>query len=195
MSDTCPQLEIFEPGSMDKHEIAYPMDERDWDVFRGLDGSPKSATWRPIRVRVGEADEDSPGMYSDMPWLSHWALVLRESAVAALSDLLKGQGELLPLRDESNQPLFVLNARTVDALDLERSKLRYLLNGAQFVGVTEHVFRKRALEGVHVFRLPVNRVTYVSREFVERVRRAGLTGLVFTQVWSEATGPVCPDLA
>lgn len=46
-------------------------------------------------------------------------------------------------------------------------------------------FVASAIEGVDLFRLPHRASsTYVSERFVERVRTAGLRGLVFNKVWS-----------
>ncbi len=42
------------------------------------------------------------------------------------------------------------------------------------------------ISGVDIFKIPSLRVspTYVSERFVERVKAAGLRGLVFNKVWS-----------
>jgi hypothetical protein len=138
-------------------------------------------------VRRVSADENSRCLPADLPWLSHQALVFRDTAVEALAGVLDGQGELLPLADAAGIPLFALNAHTIDALDRSRSKMKYIAGGRYLFSIETHVFRPRALAGVTVFRIPDYRTTYVTDEFVSRVRDTRLTGLSFVGLWEEAT--------
>jgi hypothetical protein len=161
------------------------IDPADYEVFLSLDGKPRAAAWKPIPVRRVKADKRSKSHPSDFPWLGVHALVMRRSAVDALRDLLEANGEVLPLATDDGLELFVLNARTVDALDEARSSLLRFPSTNRIMRIQRPAFVPSAVEGVDVFRLPYRAMpTYVSDRFVERVKSAGLKGLEFDAVWS-----------
>lgn len=65
-----------------------------------------------------------------------------------------------------------------------RRALRF--SNGRVMRMTRHAFRPDVISGVDLFKIPNLRVspTYVSERFVERVKAAGLRGLVFNKVWS-----------
>ncbi len=110
-------------------------------------------------------------------------LIIRQRAVDALSDLLLQSGEVLPLRDESEAPLFAFNVtRVVDVLDEERSQL--LRNGAgKILRIERPAFRLEALAHASASIFKVTQLTRGLRA-IPCARSAQLNGISFRQVWA-----------
>ncbi|MBK8214973.1 MAG: hypothetical protein IPK71_14640 [Myxococcales bacterium] len=110
---------------------------------------------------------------------------MRRAAVDALGDILDANGEVLPLSTGDGVELFVLNVRIVDALDEANSSLMKFPGTDRMMRIKKIAFVTSKVEGIDLFRLPHRASpTYVSERFVERVKVAGLRGLVFDKVWS-----------
>lgn len=178
-------MEFFEPMVREGSEWINCVNQADYEVFVGFDGASRGATWKPILVRRVRADEHHAFEPSDFPWLGSDALVMRRSAVDALRDILEANGEVLPLSTDDGVELSVLNARVVDALDEANSSLMKFPGTNRIMRIKKAAFVASKLEGIDLFRLPHRASsTYVSERFVERVKAAGLRGLVFNEVWS-----------
>ncbi len=160
-----------------------PVDENDIDRFAPLDGTPMAASWRPVRV----AWETEDGAYPrcDVTEVSG-APVFNARAVEALSDLLEGRGELLPLDVEGGDQHYAFNVtRLSGALDEGRSECEYFSDG-RILGVDRHEFDPVALAGETIFKLIQKRnYEYVVDALRERAEGAGLTGFRWREpVWS-----------
>lgn len=178
-------LEVYEPLADSGYEWVDAVQEDDYELFWQLDGQPHAATWKPIAVRRVRADEHQSCNPSDFPWLGSHALVLRQSAVEALGDILNAHCEVLPLLTDDGVELFVLNTRVIDALDEHSSSLLRFPGSNRIMRIKKPEFVASAIEGADVFRLPHRASsTYVSERFVERVKAARLRGLIFNKVWS-----------
>lgn len=178
-------MHFFEPLVREGYEWVNCVNQADYAVFAGFDGSSRRATWKPIPVRRVRADEHHDCRPSDFPWLGADALVMRRSAVEALRDILDASGEVLPLSSDDGVELFVLNARIIDALDESNSSLMKFPGTDRIMRISKVAFVGSKVEGVDLFRLPHRAsATYVSERFVERVKAAGLRGLVFNKVWA-----------
>lgn len=114
-------MEFYEPIVTDGYEWLNFVNGEDYEVITSFDGTKKSDGWKPLSVRIVRADNFQEKKRSDFPWLASDALVFRESALNALSDLLSANGELLPLDLEGGGRLEVLNAQVIDAIDLDLS--------------------------------------------------------------------------
>ena len=180
-------MNVFEPLVEEGYEWVNCVDQSDYEVFASLDGSPRRQ-WKPIAVVRVRADERHDFSTSDFPWLGADALVMRRTAVEALRDMLAANGEVLPLSTDDGVDLFVLNARVVDALDEAKSSLMKFPGTNRIMRIKKVAFDPSAVGDADLFRLPHRASsTYVSERFVERVRAAGLRGLVFNKVWSAAS--------
>lgn len=178
-------IEIYEPLVADGYEWVNTVRDDDYEIFLQFDGTPKASSWKPVAVRRVRADERRPFKRSDFPWLAGCALVMRRSAVDALRDMLDATGELLPLSTDDGVELFVLNARTIDAMDEAASSVIKYPGTDRIMRIKSIAFEASRIEGIDLFRLPHRAsATYVSSRFVERVQEAGLRGLSFEKVWS-----------
>jgi hypothetical protein len=176
---------VYVPQVADNFEWVNAVDKQDYEAFLQLDGQRRAATWLPIAVRRVRADYRHGFIPSDFPWLGSDALIMRRSAVEALRDILDENGEVLPLSTDDDVELFVMNARTVDALDEANSSLLKFPGTDRIMDIKEVAFIASKIEGIDLFRLPHRSTpTYVSERFVARVKAAGLCGLEFKQVWS-----------
>jgi len=179
-------MQIYEPLVAEGYEGVNCHNDEDYEVFWAFDGSPQARRWEPIRVRRVRADRRQAFNPSDFPWLGAHALVMRKRAVDALHDVLAAHGEVLPLVTDDAVPLWVFNARAVDALDEERSNITRFPGSNQIMRIVKIAFIESALRGVDMFRLPHRASsTYVSQRFVDRVHEAGLVGLEFNTVWKD----------
>lgn len=180
-------MKIYEPMvAAEDYESVEPSDDRDWEALSELNGQLRGAAWKPIAVRRVTSEKRKSLKPSDFPWPgSNFLLVMRRSAVVALREILDAHGELLPLTTHDGVALFVFNARTVDALDEAHSSLLRFPGTNRIMMIEKHAFFPSAIRGIDIFRLPIRvSSTYVSERFVERVKKAGLRGLVFNEVWS-----------
>ena len=178
-------MPIYEPLVAEGYEWVNACDDRDYEIFLALDGEPRAATWKPVKVRRVRADKRQAFNPSDFPWLGSHALVMRRTAVEALRDLLDAHGEVLPLATEDGVALFAFNARVIDALDEAQSSLLKFPGTNRIMRIMKVAFIPTAVHGVDIFRLPPRASsTYVSDRFVDRVNAAGLRGLEFKKVWS-----------
>jgi hypothetical protein len=177
---------IYQPVVAEGYEWVNTVSDEDYEVFLRFDGQPRGPTWQPVPVRRVRADDRQACHASDFPWLGEHALIMRRSAVEALRDILETNGEVLPLFTGDGVELYVLNARTIDALDETRSALTKFPGTNRIMRIKRVAFDESKVRGIDIFRLPHRASpTYVSQRFVDRVRDAGLRGLVFTKVWSQ----------
>lgn len=164
-----------------KYRGLYYLPEDIVEFNRRFDGASMKNTWTgaeafsfiPEKLPKG----DTPGFSTHIP-------VLSSRAVAALSDLLEENGELLPIAcDKEDYYLFNVT-RVVDALDESNCELDRFPNG-RIMDVVRYSFFPDKLEGVNVFKIPqaVLMDVFVTDLFVQRVKTAGLGGFKFREVW------------
>jgi hypothetical protein len=178
-------MNIFQPIVEEGDEWINGVNSADYEVFLTFNGSPRKSAWNPIKVIRLLADQGKDFRTSDFPWLGSHALVMRKNAVEALHDILKTNGELLPLSTEDGVELCVLNACIIDALDVPNSSLMLIPGTDRIMRIKKVTFIASAIKNIDLFRLPHRASpTYVSEQFVERVKAAGLRGLIFKDVWT-----------
>ena len=172
------------------YEILHCVDKEGWEIFAELDGSSRSNTWKPVRVRRVRPSRREAFRPSDSPFFGSDCLMFRRSAIDALRDILDAHGELLPLEDEGGVELFAYNPRALDALDHVRSRGWRNDEGTLDV-VNTHVFFPDVVRDVDVFKLAEKRAgtIYLSERFVQRWKQAKLKGLDFVLAWDSDLPP------
>lgn len=118
-------------------------------------------------------------------------LLLSERAIAAFGPMLTDAGYFFSTRltATTRYKLFICQ-RQIDALDQERSELTRFDDGGVW-NVLRHELDDDLLQGMDVLRLKHLRARFfVSDRFVAVAKAHGLTGFVFTEVWSSDTGGV-----
>lgn len=116
-------------------------------------------------------------------------LPVRQRGVDLLGDVLRLDGELLPLDCADGEPLWTFNVTTLlDCLDERRATLLRMPDSGRIIRINVPVFRMDALaaSAALVFRVPqLSRgLIYVTDEFANRVASLPLRGLELKQVWA-----------
>lgn len=145
-----------------------------------------------VDLEVGGYGDEGDWVETDCPKKSAYGpLLLSERAVTVFGSMLTDAGYLLDTRlaAATRYKLFICQ-REIDALDLERSEFTRFSDGGVW-RVLRHELNLDVLQGIDVLRLKhrPSRV-FVSDRFVTVAEAHGLTGFVFTEVWSSDTGGV-----
>jgi hypothetical protein len=178
---------IYLPVPSENSELCHPVRNDDFEIFRTtLNGTSRRSTWLSPEMYLVRKDEGKELSMSDSPWLGQHALVLRRRAAAALEPLLSQYGELLPIAC-TEADLLVLNVTcVVDALNERESEIQRFSSSDRIMAIWRHVFRPELVADIDIFKIPVLRVSpiFVGERFVQAWISAGLSGLVFSEVWS-----------
>ncbi len=178
-------MRIYQPRVVEGFQWVLPINDDDFEIFLGFDGSSRASTWTPARVQLLSADEERTLEKSDFPWLGRHALILSSRAIGAVEGLLRNDGELLPLAcDEA--ALWVFNPTTVvDALDQDRSELVRFNSSGRIMTVTKYVFQAELVGDAVAFKVPefLRASTFVTERFVDAMKLAGLRGVEFELLW------------
>lgn len=180
---TCHSLLPSDPGFFDQAGFFLPEPKAALWVRFGEEG-PSFYTRQPASTAKGDFLDAVPGALA-------FDTSLRGDPIGTL---LEACGELLPARLEgAAAPISLLNVLTVyDCFDLERSKFRKA--GSAVVEIFEHVFLPEKIGGVGIFKTQVKQRTTIytvadrgdpADEFFHQYRNAGLSGLVFEEVWHD----------
>ncbi len=163
----------------------FPSEQGDWHQFDPIvDGTSVASGWEPVAVYRFDAEgKRGHGDFSTLNAVPTFT----GRAVEALSDLLEGCGELLPLTVADGGEAYAYNVtRLSDALDRERAKFEYYRSGG-IMAVDDYVFDPEGVVGETIFKLAVQPrgYEYVTDRFRDRVEQAGLTGFRWRPpVWS-----------
>jgi hypothetical protein len=171
------------------YEMLHTADER-WENLNKLNEKPAGKKWKPIRVRRVRPTMRAGCRPSDSPFCGSDSLILRRSAVDALSDILDAHGELLPLIDEEGIELWAYHPRSIDAYDHALTRgwrdKKGRIELAEF-----HVFVPSVVEGVDIFKQAAPRAgrIYFGENFLQRWKQAKLKGLDFKLAWDSDLPP------
>ncbi|MDX2271901.1 MAG: hypothetical protein NW237_08110 [Cyanobacteriota bacterium] len=155
------------------------------EVSKFTFGNPVLEIWEPVQVRLATDLDKPPLPISDFPGLGGMP-AFTGKAIESLDEMLRMNGELLPL--ESDDGVFYLYNTTtiVDALDEEKSDLLRNKNG-QIRHIRKHHFIPQKVIELMIFKtVQAPRTSYpcVTDRFVNAVEQAQLTGFVFRKLWS-----------
>jgi len=146
-------------------------------------GQNMADAWTPVTIALIRERSFRRESIGDFPTLNGAIPVFSARAADSLGDILARHGELLPTRGLS-PTYYLYNTTTfVDALDEERSDIRRYQSG-RVMHLKTVVFGRDRLLWPSVFKLPQmpKGHTYVTDEFVDRVRGADLKGFKFLPV-------------
>jgi len=155
--------------------------DENWDRFRAFDGRP-IGEWTPIPLGVVQEDDEEVLPPSDFPHLATPVPLFSERAVAELKDLLTPAGQLLEVFHGGDRYYALNVTNLVDALDREKSRLKFFKNG-RVMNIEHHEFIPERVVGQIVFKLPdaPDMDVYVTEVFVQAVRSLKLTGFAFEE--------------
>jgi hypothetical protein len=185
-------MTVFElKADANNYEVLALADSQGWGMILDHLGGLMGHAWEPPEVEILRDEEHTNRPRSDFPSLGGVLPVFSRRAVDALRDVLTANGEILPLVCAEGEYFAYNTLKVVDALDEERSAVKRFKDGG-VMRVVHHEFLPEKLHGVSVFKIPqtIRSRTYVTDEFVRRVREAGLVGFNFIPVWALASEDV-----
>jgi hypothetical protein len=166
--------------------LHYPTIDDALEFHRQFGGTARLASnwaelWKPFAVIV---NSERPGPVSDFPMLFVGPPIFSERAWQVLSPLIGAEVEALPIAHPRGPHFAIHVLSIVDALDRERSRIRWSPPDNNYISdVEEHVWKPCAVEGHHMFRIPetADIRVYLSEEFRRLVEANGLKGLEFRE--------------
>jgi hypothetical protein len=183
-------MKIYKIGASEGFEWVIPSCSDDFEHLQ-FDGRARAGSWIPIEMRSVNVDEYGRRREkSDFPACSGGDMLLvRQRGVDLLGDVLRVDGELLPLNCVDGEPLWTFNVTTLlDCLDERRSTLLRMPDSGKIIRVKVPVFRMEALAAstARVFKVTQmpRGLIYVTDEFANRVASLPLRGIEFKQVWA-----------
>lgn len=167
------------------HFQCFIMPDGDLFEFAGrFNGRSMKRTRIKAKITVDPSSRSTPK--GDYPSLIPGVPVFSRRAVTSLSDLLEGNGQVLPVQI-GHEEYFLFNAtRVVDALDESQSKIIRFPESSEVLNIRSHFFFKDKIVGLTIFKIPqvITKDVFVTDVFVERVHSAGLKGFWFPVLWS-----------
>jgi hypothetical protein len=144
------------------------------------EGEPKAGAWRVFDVEwERESGRPLPDfeMITDIP-------VFTAEAFEALRPVLDGRGEELPLNVTDGPAAVAFNVtRVIDALDEERSDIRYFSSG-RVMRVRRPVFIVEGVTDETIFRVTTfPPEVFVTSRFLEAATAIGLKGMRLSEDW------------
>lgn len=153
-----------------------------------FDGTPKAAKWSSPEVFIYKPNHKK-GNFPDF-WATS-TLVVDETALEQLRDLLEMSGELLPLRYKSSLYHILNVTQCINALDEHKTEWFYEKESGP---IKKYVFHANRLAETPLFKIPqtckseiltVEGLKDPDDEFKGRIERLGLKGLNFVEVWND----------
>jgi hypothetical protein len=176
-------MSIFELKP-DSHTCDFALSRPNEDgwIYTAFDGRSLAPSWTALRMKVADQDENS-AEFGDYALLGT-VPVFSAAAVDALLDLLRPNGELLPVRYSHREYMAYNVTRVIDALDEQQSSLIRLTTG-RIMSINKYVFDGELLINASIFKIPQQPLAYVfvSDVFVNRVQEKHLTGFSFRPTW------------
>ncbi len=180
-------MRVWYPCIKESCDLIEPEPEWSIEEDRSFDGRSKLNGWEP--PRVVPLDKYVGPEHSDFSKLSGVSgLVTNEKGCKALRPCIKNDVEFLPLAYD-DEVVYLMNVTTVlNCLDRTRSDVSYFEDTDEVIYVRRFAFKKDALKGAIIFR--VREVPtygpFVTDEFIEAYKDAGLEGLDFELAWDSA---------
>ncbi len=154
----------------------------DGEYYLSFDGRSKLDTWKKMKVTRLEQDKERP--LGDAP--GFFLPALNKKAVNALSPLMSGEVEILPL-DFQEDDLYAINVTTVlNVIDYQNSVYRTFSDGKKIMYFIKYEFCNiNLLEKHNIFKIIDEPRSYpfVSDAFKQKAEEAGLEGFNFELVW------------
>jgi len=171
---------LTEPKRYSNFALAYPL--QDGGIYDVFDGRSLAAEWKAPVVIAADEDQDA-AEFADFALLGT-VPVFSLQALEALLDLLRPNGEVLPLRFKGGEYFAYNVTRILPALDETASSMTRFSTG-RVMSIDRYVFRPELLDNAAVFKIPElpKAFVFVTDAFVERIRATRLTGLVFSLLW------------
>jgi hypothetical protein len=141
-----------------------------------FDGTRLADIWPEVKVQFEEVKKP----FGDFPPTgTSEVLILTKKALELVKPLLRGNGEILPLRCEAEE-LYLFNITTVmNCLDYSGIEANYFSSG-KLMWIEKYAWKPNCLDGIHIFKIPESKTSkFVSGAFKRLVEQHKLVGLRF----------------
>jgi hypothetical protein len=149
-----------------------------------FNGLPLKPSWKDVTIGWDpdmrrKPKGDCPSLFTHIP-------VFTPRAVDALSDLLEGNGELLPITIDLEEYFLFNVTRVIDALDESGSEIVRFDDSSKILDIDVHCFCPEKIDKATIFKIPQipTMDVFVTEVFVERVKSGRLKGFEFPLLWS-----------
>ncbi|SEM83736.1 imm11 family protein [Lihuaxuella thermophila] len=145
-------------------------------------GQPLEHDWKPIEMFVPDAKKELPK--SDFPNFLTDVPIFNQNAKNAFYELLRPNGEFLPVIIEGEKHYAFNTINRIDALDEEASDVKRFKSSGRIMKVIKYKFIPEKVQGQVIFKIPQDPGSvYVSNTFLAKYQEHELTGLMFREVW------------
>lgn len=179
-------------GDVDLMQVTF-QDRKFGLAFLDIWGKRPDPAWTApeMTVLVDKHDLEPQWVPTDCPNFNSRHLMLSARAVRALSPLIAAHGEFLPVRVPGGDYAIFNCFTELDALDEAATEGRRAPSGF-LTHIRRYALRAEALADLPpIFRLRRRLAPlFVTDRFLDAARRAGLTGFVFTPIWSSGQGGI-----
>ncbi len=159
------------------------VDGSGWKQLVGLEsfaGKPMQRGWIPYQVKI--IKERKAG---DMQAFFGGVSAVNQKTINTLDKFFNNNIEFL-LLDYEKEPYYAINIlEMLDCIDYERSLINRFSDG-NIMSFDKYAFVKEKVEKKHIFKIidEPRKFPFVSDEFRQQVIDNGLTGFLFSEVWS-----------
>lgn len=176
----------IEPETGGNWHWLVPASARDWARIDALEGRNVGDSWSPLECRVVRDDLTGQAEMGDYPLLSKILPVFSEKAIKCLSELLRGNVEVLAIECEGQRFYGCRIVTMCDCFDERRSECRTFTSG-RIMQVKKLVLKKMPALKPDIFRVPQlpKGPTLVSHRLREAAAISHLRGMKFEPVPEE----------
>jgi hypothetical protein len=161
-------------------------------------GETFGASWTPLPVTLTKIDNRKTRfkvkskLIGDFPELGFQACYTRRAIDLLGESYLRQYGEILPLQSTDGVEYFWFNfTNTIKAFDDKCAVFERRNPNGTIEGIERYAFLAKEIGNNDMFLDYATRQEFVTDRFKARVEAAGLTGMLFKQIWSdEAEKPV-----
>lgn len=157
-----------------------------WEMSIWFDGKSRKDGWWPRVMRVCKEDDGSVLPVGDYTApLGTGDMILRTECIEKLKDVLENV-EILPVYCEFGEYSAVNSMTVLDCVDFEKAKCNVIHSTTRdIVFIDEYAFKKDIVKGHTLFKIKEEKRAhpFVNEEFVEAVKKHGITGFDFRLAW------------
>jgi hypothetical protein len=173
-------LKLFELSTdANNFKNLVPVHKDSWDIINSTNLKRMSDNWTPIELEfIGKGKKgDCPSLIPHLP-------VLSDRGINVLNELIEDSIEYLPFICPGKDKFWGVNVlKAVDCIDYDNADVVRFQSSGRIMRFKKFAFKKDMLEGIKIFKTPdYPSVVFVSENFVEKVKEAGLKGFEFVEV-------------
>lgn len=123
--------------------------------------------------------------------------IFSEKAILAFNDKLKETVKYLQINCDSSDKYYLVDIPVIDCLDYEKSVIKYSeIDRSKILNLKRFAFKTEIVTDKLIFQIPESRSRiFVTDQFIEEAKVAGLVGVNFIKIWDSETGISYPYMS